>query len=101
MIATRVTQCYASLFHPAKHNRELRHVAIVEIGPYEIRLVEMASVNSEASLWVELYDQDLRLSVDSCKCGDADAAIDAAQFLMMKAKLLVDGETGEAAASGY
>jgi hypothetical protein len=56
--------------------------------------------SEEASLWVEveLYDLDLRLGVDSCKCSDLDEAIDAAHFLMVKAKLL-NNEAGEAALS--
>src|SRR5262245_34147611 len=101
MIATRVTESYASLFLPSKHG-DLRHAAIVRVGAFEVRLIEMPSVNSaeEASLWVELYDLDLRLGVDSCKCGDLDEAIDAAHLLMIKAKLIND-EAGEAARFSY
>jgi hypothetical protein len=51
----------------------------------------------EASLWVELYDLDLRLGVDSYKCSHLDEAIDAAHLLMIKAKLL--NGAGEAAPS--
>ena len=98
MIVSRVTESFASLFLPSKHDGDPRHAAIVRIGAFEIRLLEMPSVNSldEASLWVELYDLDLRLGVDSCKCGDLDEAIDAAHLLMIKAKLL-NNEAGEAA----
>jgi hypothetical protein len=101
MIATRVTESYASLFLPSKHDGNPRHAAIVRIGAFEVRLLEMPSVNSpeEGSLWVELYDLDLRLGVDSCRCSDLDEAIDAAHFLMIKAKLL--NEPGEAAPSSF
>ena len=90
MIATRVTESYASLFLTSGHNDGSRHAAIARFGAFEIRLLELPSVNSreEASLWVELYDRDLRLSVDSCKCSDLDEAIDATHLLMILAKRL-------------
>jgi len=71
-------------------------------GAFEVRLLEMPSVNSpeEASLWVELYDLDLRLGVDSYKCSHLDEAIDAAHLLMIKAKLL-NNEAEEAAPFSY
>src|SRR5262245_61949798 len=99
MIATRVTESYAGLFLPYKHG-DLRHAPIVRVGAFEVRLIEMPSVTPavEASLWVELYDLDLRLGVDRCKCGDLDEAIDSAHLLMVKAKLLND-EAREAALS--
>jgi hypothetical protein len=99
MIAKRVTESYASLFVPSGRDDNLRDAPIVRIGAFEVRLLEMPSGSSEeASLWVELYDLDLRLGVDSCKCSDLDEAIDAAHFLMVKAKLL-NNEAGEAALS--
>ena len=101
MIATRVTESYASLFLPSKHDGDSRHAAIARIGAFEVRLLEMPSVHSpeEASLWVELYDLDLRLGVDSYKCSHLDEAIDAAHLLMIKAKLL--NGAGEAAPSSF
>ena len=102
MIATRVTESYASLFRPSEHDGDSRHAAIVRIGAFEVRLLETPSVNSseEASLWVELFDLDLRLGVDSCKCSDLDEAIDAAHLLMITAKLL-NNEAVEAASSSF
>jgi hypothetical protein len=100
MIATRVTESYASLFLASKHDDGSRHAVIARIGAFEIRLLEMPSVNSpeEASLWVELYDLELRLGVDSYKCNDLDEAIDAVHFLMAQATRL-NNEAGEAAPS--
>src|SRR5215475_401066 len=100
MIATRVTESYASLFLTLKHNNGSRQAMTARIEAFEVRLIEMPSVNSpeEASLWVKLYDRDLRLSVDSCKCSDLDEAIDATHFLMTLAKRL---KAGEAAPSSF
>jgi hypothetical protein len=102
MIAARVTESYASLFLTSKHDDGSRHAAIARIGAFEVRLLEMPSVNSpeQASLWVELYDRDLRVGVDSYKCSDVDEAIDAAQLLMAHATRL-NNEAGEAAPSPF
>ena len=88
MIATRVTETYASLFLTSKQDVCSRHAAIAMIGTFEVRLLELSSVNSpeELELWVELYDRDLQVGVDSCKCGDLDEAIDAAQLLTARAQ---------------
>jgi hypothetical protein len=81
MIASLVTESYASLPH---------HVVIARIGTFELRLFEIPSVNAPepASLWVELYDRNLLVGVDSCKCSDFDESIDAARFLMTQATRL-------------
>ena len=86
MIATRVKDSYANL--ASKYDHGTLGTPIEWIGPFEVRLFEMPSVNSHEglNLWVELYDRDLRVSVDSCKCRDLDEAIDAVQFLIAQAK---------------
>ena len=86
MIATRVTESYARLLLNSKDG-DSRHVVIDKIGAYEVRLLEIPSVNGRqaASLWVELYDRGLRTGVDSCKCGDVGEVIEAARFLLTQA----------------
>ena len=88
MIATRITESYASLFLTSKQDDGSRHAAIAMMGAFEVRLLELSSVNSpeELELWVELYDRDLQVGVNSCKCGDLDEAIDAAQLLTAQAR---------------
>jgi hypothetical protein len=87
MIAARVTEAYANLFLTPKQDDGSRYSAIARIGAFEVRLLELPSVNSPEGLglWVELYDRDLRVGVDSYKCGDLDEAIDAAQLLAAQA----------------
>ena len=72
MIAARVTETYASLFLTPKQDDGSRYSVITRIGDFEVRLLELPSVNSpdELALWVELYDRDLRVGVDSYKCSD-------------------------------
>ena len=98
MIATRITESYANLFLPSKHDDDSRYAAIARIGAFEVRLLEMPSVDSpeEASLWVELYDLVFVVGVDSYKCSHLDEAIDTAHLLMIKATLL-NNEAEEAA----
>jgi hypothetical protein len=90
MIAARVKDSYASL--ASKYDHGTLGTPIAWIGPFEVRLFEMPSVNSREglNLWVELYDRDLRVSVDSCKCSDLDEAMDAAQLLITQAGRLND-----------
>jgi hypothetical protein len=88
MIAARVTETYASLFLTPMGDDGSRYSEIARIGVFEVRLLELPSINSpeELELWVELYDRDLRLGLDSCKCSDLDEAIDAAQILTAQAR---------------
>ena len=90
MIATRVTESFASLFLTSRRDDGSRYAAIARIGAFEVRLIEMASGNSpeEATLWIELYDRCLRVGVDSYKCNDLDEVIDTAQLLMTEATRL-------------
>ncbi len=77
MVAGRVTESYLGLFLKSRHDDGSRATAIAKIGALEVRLVEMQTVNVCESLWVELYDRDRQIGVDSCKCTDLDEAIDA------------------------
>ena len=50
MISTRVTKSYMSLFLKSKHGDGSRAAAIARIGAFEVRLIEMQTVNvSETS----------------------------------------------------
>ena len=88
MIATRVKETYARLILASKQDDGSRHAAILSVGAFEVRLLELPSINSpeELELWVELYDRGLQIGVDSCKCGDLDEAIDGAYFLTDQAR---------------
>ena len=90
MIATRVTESFASLFLTSRRDDGSRYAAIARIGAFEVRLIEMASGNSpeEATLWIELYDRCLRVGIDSYKCNDLDEVIDTAQILVTRATRL-------------
>ena len=101
MIARRVTQSYLGLFLTSEGADGSRAATVARIGMFEVRLVEMPSFNAPEglSLWVELYDRDLNLNVDSCKCSDLDEAIDATHRLIDLARGL-NNEAGEAGCGG-
>jgi len=84
MLARRVTELesYLGLLRTPERDDGPRHAAVARIGTFEVRLIEMPSVNAseEMSLWVELYDRDLQLGVDSRKC-----SVDVAHFLIAQA----------------
>jgi hypothetical protein len=92
MLARRVTELesYLGLFRTPERDDGPRHAAVARIGKFEVRMVEMPSVNAseDMSLWVELYDRDLQLGVDSRKCSDFDEAVDVAHFLIAQARVL-------------
>ena len=95
MIAARVMEAYTSLFLTPKQDDGSRYSVIARIGDFDVRLLELLSVNfPELTLWVELYDRDLRVGIDSCKCSDLDEAIDAAQFLTAQARQQSRGMSG-------
>jgi len=96
MIAARVTETYANLFLTPKQDDGSRYSVVARIGTFEVRLLELPSANypEELGLWVELYDRDLRVGVDSYKCSDLDEAIDAAQFLTAEARKQSRGIAG-------
>jgi hypothetical protein len=67
-----------------------RVVALARLGSFEIRLIQPMSVSptSEARFWLDLFDHDRQLSIDSV--GDRvveDAVIAAEEFIGRATKL--------------
>jgi hypothetical protein len=67
-----------------------RLVTLVRHGPFEVRLVEPLQnlPESAALFWMELFDHDRRLSIDSVgNCGLKDAVTAAENFVARAVKL--------------
>ena len=67
-----------------------RLVTLVRHGPFEVRLVEPLQnlPESLALFWMELFDHDRRLSIDSVgNCGLEDAVTAAENFVARAVKL--------------
>jgi hypothetical protein len=100
-LALRVTQAYVSLSSIPKSDAGTRIVSLVRCGELEVRLIEFSRDSLEARLvefsrttnagepplWVDLYDHALGVTIDSCRCGDVDEAISAAEHLLTQARV--------------
>ena len=83
-LALRVTQAYVGLSSVPQSETGARSVSLARCGNRELRLIELsiASHDGEPPLWVELYDHDIRASIDSCRCSDLEEAVSAAEYLL-------------------
>ena len=93
-LALRVTQAYVSLTSVPQSEIGARTVSLARCGNREVRLIELptATHGGEPPLWVELYDHDVRASIDSCRCSDLEEAVSAAEYLLSRAQQLSDGQ---------
>jgi len=98
-VETLVTQAYLQLVLVSWDENGSRAISVAKYGTYEIRLLEVMSADSAEipHLWVELYANDVQVSIDACGCDDIEAATMAAEHVMSQAKQLEQGE-GEPAA---
>jgi hypothetical protein len=88
-LALRVTQAYVSLSSVPESDAGIRIVSLARCGDLEVRLIELSrgAHEGELPLWVDLYDHALGVTIDSCRCGDVDEAVSAAEHLLSQAQL--------------
>ena len=93
-IEALVTQCYIQLVLVSWDESGSRSVSLAKYGNYDVRLVEVKSADTAEipHLWVELYANDVRASIDACGCDDIEAAAMAAEHIMSEAQKLDLGE---------
>ena len=93
-VALTVTQAYVRLFSIPASEKGVRSVPLAKFGNYEVRLAELPSMASAAGLpiWMELYDNHVRCSIDGCGCSDLEDAIPAAEDLLSQAQRLSKGD---------
>jgi hypothetical protein len=84
------TQAYVRLFFLPASKEGARIVSLARFGNYEIRLLELSTMDYDRDppLWMELYDHDIPAAIDSCRCGDLEDAVCAAEKLLSQAKQL-------------
>jgi len=89
-VALTVTQAYARLLSIPASEKGVRSVPLAKFGNYEVRLAELSSVTSATDLpiWMELYDDHVRCSIDGYGCSDLEDAIPAAEDLLSQAQRL-------------
>jgi hypothetical protein len=86
----RLYQAYVRLLLTPENTDGSRAVSLARYGAYEVRLVEFprGSAAESCSLWLRLYDRDIRSSLDSRLCDDLDHAESLAEHLLSRARQL-------------
>jgi hypothetical protein len=96
-VETLVRRAFDQLVNVSWDENRSRTASLATFGNYEIRLVEIFSADADNRpyLWVELYSRELRIIVDSCGCGDLEAAVLAAEYLMSQVRHYEEGAGGD------
>jgi hypothetical protein len=69
--------------------RSLRAVTLLRFGPFEIRVVQpLSATPNTCSFWIELFDHDRQLSIDSIGDCTLDDAMIAAEDFIARAEAL-------------
>jgi hypothetical protein len=73
----RVTQAYIKLLSITEKGTETGIVSLARIGNYEIRILEgsKSGSDSESLIWMELFDHDAQMSIDSFRCREIEDAL--------------------------
>jgi len=75
----RVAQAFIAVASLARGSSTSRYVSVVRMGKYEIRMFS-GSLRSRGDApwpWMELFDHDAKMSIDSCSCHEIDDAMSA------------------------
>lgn len=86
----QIIRAYVRLVHARLDDRGVRHVVLARFGAYEVRLFERLGDDSPdpCPVWLELFDHDLRGTVESCGCCEFDEAVVAGDELLRLAREL-------------
>lgn len=89
----RITQAFMALSGTPEGNSAPRTISVIKIGSHEIRMSNGSSrgPGDVPLLWMELFDHDARISVDSCSCIEIDDAVSAFDEFVAQTKS--DGES--------
>jgi hypothetical protein len=89
---SRVAAAYVQLALSCAAQDGARSVRIARVGRLDLRLVEPARPASvdDPLFWLELYDNDAEMTIDSCGCDDLQDAAKAAEQLIREARDLIN-----------
>ena len=91
----RLVRAYVLLLFVPEDEHGFRTVSLDRYGHYDVRLVEIADdnpVTAAKSPWVELYDHDCQVALDSCIPDDFEDAAIATEGLISQARQLDKSE---------
>jgi len=92
----RLVRAYVLLLLIPEDEHGSRTVSLDRYGHYDVRLVEIADdnpVTADELPWVELYDHDCQVVLDSCRPDDFEDAAIAADGLISQARQLDRAKT--------
>lgn len=94
----RVTQAFIALSSIAGSSPAPRTLSIATIGKCEIRMLNASSTwpGDAPPLWIELFDHDAQMSVDSSCCHEIDDAVAALDEWLSDAETLNEVRRPEA-----
>jgi hypothetical protein len=86
----RTTQAFIALSSISESSSVPRTISIVKIGKYEIRMFNGPPIwpGGTRASWLELFDHNAQLSVDSCSCREIDEALTGFDELVSQAERL-------------
>ena len=85
----RLAHAYALLSHVPEDEHGSRAVSLERCGPRDVRLVEVtrdSSMSAAKSLFLELFDHNSQVSLDSCKCDGIEVAAIAGERMISLAR---------------
>jgi hypothetical protein len=92
----RLTRGYVELGVAPADSEGTKTVSLARFGEYEVRLVEVVPANraDATPMWLELYSHETRSGIDSHRCYDLEAAVQATEELISRAKSLDEEARG-------
>ena len=89
-LVNRLYSAYVSLTLAPKNESGDRIVSVARFGAFEVQLVERADhpKTGGTDFWIELYQHDARMSLDSYRCQDLDEGEGVIDRLISDAKEL-------------
>jgi len=82
----RISQAYIKLLSIPENASGPRMVSLLSLANYEVRMFEPSEASADTYLfWLELFDHDGGVSLDSCNCSDMENALTAFEHLVAQA----------------
>ena len=87
-LETRLARAHVMLLVIPKDEHDSKSAPLVRYGAYEVRLVELPSVSNAFVFWIELFDHNRQVSIDSKGANDFEEALATAEQLVSRAEAL-------------
>jgi hypothetical protein len=86
----RVAQAFIAVLSLAGSSSAPRYVSVARMGKYEIRMFNSSpsSPGDAPRLWMELFDHDAKMSIDTSSCHEIEDAVSTFEALVSQVKNL-------------